>query len=969
LSNLNKRNPIAKAVKVALLAAASVSAFTAPTVFAAEAEEEATEDTKITITGSRIRRTEFISESAVAVMNAEQFELTGTVNTEDLLNTLPQAVPGLDRTSNNPGNGTATVNLRGLGSNRTLVLINGSRALPASQGGSVDINSIPTSMIERVEVLTGGASAVYGSDAVAGVVNFILKDDFEGVEVRAGYQENSEGSDGSQFTTDFTLGGNFDDGKGNLVFNMQLTSRDAVMQGDRDFSFFAQTDSTDANGNVVLINGGSTGVPGTSIFSGNLPQFPSFGGLFGTDGSFNEFRTVGDDNDFYNYAPVNFLQVPQERQQSTVLGHYEYADNHEVYARAMFTRSVVDNQLAPTPIFQTSTFTLDGSPFINGAAQQTISDAFGDGVDTDGDGIDDTASAFVRRRLLEVGPRFANQQRTSYQFKWGLKGDIGDTNFFYDAYYQEGEVSANNSQSGNVNRGRFNQALLLDLAADPAGGVCQNTSANGSTIGCAPINIFGQGNISEAGAAFINTATATVSEVKQTVYSAIIGGDSESMFELQGGSVGFVAGFEYIENEGDFRASQDVAAGTIAGFNGAPPTGGKYDVESYFVEIDLPILRDVAAAESLDLKLAFRTSDYSTVGTVSNSKVGLTWQPVESLFFRASFNTAIRAPSIAELFSPVSEGFPPSSDPCSAGSGTTDASPNGAATRAICEATGVPSNVVFTPALNLAAGQVRALSGGNELLTEEEATTQTFGVVFTPMDNLSVSLDYFDVEIEDLIAAFGGGANNILQTCYDPTNSLSGIGSAFCNSVNRRADGTIDFIQSGTQNVAVSQLTGFDVIGHYNFELGAGRFDVDTIITFTDENSVLNFEGDPSGPIECAGFFGQTCGTPTPEVKARTTFKWTIDDFRTQLLWRFIGDTDDDDDGTVFATEKLDSESYFDISAAYNIDEHFSVSGGIRNLADTKPQLLGSNGQQANTFPNVYDVFGRSFYLNVTAKF
>lgn len=966
MSNLNKRNPIAKAVKVALLAAASVSAFAVPAVFAAETEEEAADDSRITITGSRIRRTEFVSESAVAVMNAEQFELTATVNTEDLLNTLPQTVPGLGRTSNNPGNGTATVDLRGLGSNRTLVLVNGSRALPSSQGGAVDINSIPTAMIERVEVLTGGASAVYGSDAVAGVLNFILKDDFEGIEATASFQQTAEG-DGGQFTTDFTLGGNFDNGKGNIVFNMSLTSRDPVMQGDRDFAFFAQTDTTDVNGNVTLINGGSSGVPGTAIFSGNLSGFApdSFAAIFDADGTLRPFVASSNENDFYNYAPVNFLQTPQERQQSTVIGHYEYAEGHEVYGRAMFTRSVVDNQLAPTPIFASgSQFTLDGSPFINVASQQVLSDAFGDGVDTDGDGIDDTATAFVRRRLLEVGPRFANQQRTSYQFKWGVRGDIADTNFYYDAYYQQGELSANSTQLGNVNRGRFAQALMLDLDADPAGGVCQDTSANGATIACAPINIFGQGNISAAGAAYINTAAATVSDISQNVWSATLGGDSEELFELQGGALGFVAGFEYIENAADFRPSQDVAASTIAGFNGSPPSGGSYDVESYFVEFDLPLLRDVAVAESLDLSLAYRTSDFSTVGNVANYKAGLTWQPIDSLFVRASYNTAIRAPSIAELFSPIAEGFPSSSDPCSA-----NATVQNAAVQAICEGTGAPTGVIFTPALNLAAGQVRSLSGGNPLLTEEEATTQTFGIVYTPMDNLSVSLDFFDIEIEDAVGAFGGGANNILSTCYDPTNALGGVGSQFCNSVNRRSDGTIDFVQSGTQNVATTQLTGYDVIANYNFELGTGKFDIDTIITVTDENSTLNFAGDPAGPIDCAGFYGQTCGTPIPEIKARTTFKWTLDDMRVQLSWRFVGDTEDDSVANVFATETLDNVSYFDLSGSYVINDNFRVAAGINNLADEQPPLLGSNGEQANTFPAVYDVFGRTYFVSVTANF
>lgn len=967
MSNLNKRNPLSKAVKYALLAASAASAYTAPAVFAAE-EEEVKEE-KIMILGSRIRRTEFVSESPVTVMEAEAFELSGIVNTEDLLNTLPQAVPGLDRTSNNPGNGIATVDLRGLGSNRTLILINGSRALPATQGGTVDINSIPTSMIERVEVLTGGASAVYGSDAVAGVVNFILKDDFEGVAVNVSFQRAAEG-DAAQFTTDFTLGGNFDGGKGNVTFNMSVTSRDQVLQGDRGLALFAQRDTTHTNGNVVLTNGGSSGVPGTSIFSGSYcPEdadgnpIPggfspiSCGSVFNSDGSLRPFETAGNDNDFYNYAPTNFLQLPQERQQSTVAGHYEWADGHEIYGRAMFTRSVVDQQLAPTPIFQSGTqFTLDGSPFINTAAQQVLSDNFGDGIDTDGDGIDDTATAFVRRRLVEVGPRFANNQRTSYQFKWGARGDIGDTNFYYDVYYQDGELSANETQLGNVNRGRFAQALLLDLNADPAGGVCQNTSANGSTTGCAPINIFGPGNISAAGAAFINTAVATISESTQKVFNASIGGDSEELFELPGGAIGFVVGTEYIENTGDFRPSQDVAASTIAGFNGSPPTGGSYDVTSYFAEFQLPIIDD------LNVSLAFRSSDFSTVGNVSNFKASVGYSPIDMVYLRASFNTAIRAPSIAELFAPVSEGFPGSNDPCSA-----DATVQDSATSAICAATGVPGNVIFSPAINLAAGQVRSLSGGNELLTEEEATTQTFGIVLTPMDNLSISLDYFDIEMEDQIAAFGGGANAILQRCYDATDPLGGAGSPFCNAVNRRSDGTIDFVQAGTQNVALSQLTGYDIIANYNMEFAGGRFDIDFLATITNENSFQAFEGDVS--TECAGFFGNTCGTPQSEYKSRTTFKWTNDDFKVQLLWRHIGEVKDDDDGATFAREEIGAIDYFDISGTYSVDEHISVTGGIRNIADIKPPIGGGNFEQSNTFPSVYDVYGTTYFLTVSAKY
>ena len=390
------KKPLASAVGAVSAASALASVMAVPTV--AHAEEADTLE-EVVVTGSRIAKRDFVSNAPVATVSQEQFQLTNTINTESLLNTLPQTVPGLDRTSNNPGNGTATVDLRGLGSNRTLVLVDGTRVVPTSRNGTVDINSIPTALIESVEVLTGGASAVYGSDAVAGVVNFKMRDDFEGVAVDAGYEVTEEG-DAELFSTNLTLGGNFADGRGNAVFSFNYTDRQALFQGDRDFAFFAQFDGDDG-----LIDGGSSGVPGTSIFSGGFETFSpdSFGVIFNPDGSVRPFQT-GETNDFYNYAPVNYIQLPQKRYQASVFGHFALSDSIEAYGRALFTSSDVPSQLAPTPIFQTTSFTLDGSPFITPEAQQIISDAIGEGVDTDGDGIDDTASALVRRRLEEVGP-------------------------------------------------------------------------------------------------------------------------------------------------------------------------------------------------------------------------------------------------------------------------------------------------------------------------------------------------------------------------------------------------------------------------------------------------------------------------------------------------------------------------------------------------------------------------------------
>jgi len=295
------KTPLSFAVSAAL------AGMMLPTLALAQDDAADAEVEEVIVTGSRIAKQDFVSNSPVATVGREQFVLTNTINTEALLNSLPQTVPGLDRTSNNPGNGTATVDLRGLGANRTLVLIDGKRVTPTSSSGIVDINSIPASLVKSVEVLTGGASAVYGSDAVAGVVNFILRDDFEGVELNMSTEQTEKGDAGLS-TIDLTIGGNFGGDRGNAVLNLQWTDREDLFQGDRDFSTFAQFDDTDANGNPILIDGGSSGIPGLSIFNGGLAGYsPSAGVTFGQDGSIRPFET-GTPNDFYNYAPVNYIR-------------------------------------------------------------------------------------------------------------------------------------------------------------------------------------------------------------------------------------------------------------------------------------------------------------------------------------------------------------------------------------------------------------------------------------------------------------------------------------------------------------------------------------------------------------------------------------------------------------------------------------------------------------------------------------
>jgi outer membrane receptor protein involved in Fe transport len=370
-------------------------------------------------------------------------------------------------------------------------------------------------------------------------------------------------------------------------------------------------------------------------------------------------------------------------------------------------------------------------------------------------------------------------------------------------------------------------------------------------------------------------------------------------------------------------------------------------------------------AEAIDLELAYRTTDYSTVGSVDNYKIAGSWTIVPQVRVRGGFNTAIRAASIGELFSPQSEGFPGAADPCAGESAPVDA-----ATAAICTATGVPADLVGSVAIDPAAGQIRGLFGGNPNLSEEEADTLTLGVVIEPdwfVEDLTVSIDYFDIKIDGAIASFGGGVNNILSVCYDANNPAGGVGSPFCNAVNRRSDGTIDFVQATSQNIAEITLKGFDLQGSYSRDLFGGDMQVNYVGTYTTESTFVPFAG--GDPIECEGQFGLDCGEPLPEYKHRMTFNWSKDKITTQLLWRYVGEVKDDDVDTTYFIETIDGTHYFDGVVSYSVNDNYRVSLGVDNLFDEKPPIIGDNQEQANTYPATYDVFGRTYFLRARANF
>jgi len=933
-----KKRALALAVSSATVLAGGISAQ------ALAQEEELQEIEETIVTGSRIKRVDLSSVTPVSVVTGEEFKISGNINIEQKLAQLPQTVPAFGPSSNNPGDGTATVDLRGLGTARTLVLVNGRRYIPSNQEGVVDLNTVPASLIKQVDITTGGASAVYGSDALSGVVNFQLVDDYEGAEFSALYDVTSD-NDGGKFNFDFTLGGNFDEGRGNAVIFGSYSERDPVFQGDRSFSNVALTE----NGGQ-LVPGGSSGVPGTRVFGGpNLANGDNVG-IFNADGSARAFL---DPEDRFNYAPDNFLQLPQERFLTSAMIHYDLTESVRVYSELTFVRNEVPQELAPTPAFLGGLVINPDSPFFAPDVQQALA---GIRTDTNGDGVinglDNASLPFIGRRMVENGPRQSIDTRTANRILFGFKGDLTDV-WSYDVYYSTSQLDQTNQLNNDVSDSRFRQAVLVT----DDGTACQDPSG-----GCAPLNIFGPGNISQAAIDFINVGATNITDINQEVFNASVSGSLGSIGASQ--PVGLVVGVEYREDESSFRPDTFLSSGDVLGFNAGNPTIGSFDVSEIFAEISLPV------TDNFEAWGAYRYSDYSNIGGVSSFAGALTFSPVEQARFRVGYQQAVRAPNVAELFLGTANGFPGATDPCSADgfvAGTTDA--------ALCQATGVPAGQVGV--FGQANTQIEGLFGGNPDLQEETSDTFTIGVVFEPTDNIAVTLDYFDISIEDSISVLGGGVANVLDICFNQVRDAS---SPFCQAVSRRPDGNVDVVRVLNENISELETSGIDLAVTYNtdFDFGFGgegsSLNVDFRATFLDTYDVT-----PVAEIDdtnvCAGTFGNTCGRPRNEVIANARVSWLSGNWGISGLVRYLSSVEDDtiENGGVnradLVVPEVDDEFYLDLSASYAFSEDLSVNFGIKNVFDTEPTPLGDQQQQANTFPETYDLLGTRFFLSANYKF
>ena len=953
--------------------------------FAQNAAANSAEVQELVVTGSRIVRQDLTSVSPVATVGEMELKASGVVNTENLLNTLPQAVPGITSTVNNGSGGAATVNLRGLGSLRTLVLVDGKRQTPTTQAGVVDLNLIPPALIDRIEVVTGGASAVYGSDAIAGVVNFIMKKNFEGFEFTAGYSTTDDG-EAPTYSLDASMGTSVDGGRGNVVLSLGYNRREALLQGERGGTLgisLGEPSAAQRAAGVGLIFSGSGAIePGRvgPFVGGRFVTLPGVANsaantaLFNTNGSVRLYLGAPDT---YNFAPVNYLQTPQDRYSVTAMGRYDLTDNIEAFVKGNFVNSKVETQLAPTPIgSRIFRFTLDNNPFLNADAKTALnslgsttsysipvgSAPYAAGtytdVDTDGDGLFDIVTGTFNRRLSEVGPRVSQFNFYGYQLQTGLRGTLDAINGQWEGHFQYGNTHGSNSLLGDTSLARTQQALLLNATG---------TACSDPSNGCVPINLFGQGNISPAAAAFIGTRINASQDYEQIIASAFVSGDTANFFRLPAGAIGFALGAEYRDEFFDFRPSQDLAVGNLTGFNASPAVRGGFDVYELYGEALVPIVKDLPFMQELNLEVAGRLSDYSSQnGLTETYKVAGDWKVIDDLRLRASFNRAVRAPSVGELFRPQGNAFPTATDPCSF-----QGNPN-AQVRAACVASGVAANLVGVIQANQ---QTQTLSGGNPNLEPEVAETFTAGFVYTPsfIPNLAITADYFDIQIEDVITSFGGSTANVLAVCYGPRINGNPT-SPYCQSIRRLANGSIEFVSLTDLNVATLKTEGLDVAVSYRFDLQDvglpdwGGVSIRSLYTNTWESTLTPDE--ISTPIKCADKFGTRCGNPTPRHKLRTTFNWAYEDFGVNLVWNYLDDVIDDNPAIVYVKDIIDHKNYFDLSANWKATEVVDFTVGVRNLTQESYPILGGNASPSNSgYPATYDVLGRVFFANVSMRF
>ena len=973
--------------------------------FSALAQDDVEE---VVVTGTRIADPNVTSSSQITSIDGEELLVRGITRVEDYLNDLPQISPGQSITNSNGASGTATANLRNLGCSRTLVLMNGRRMVSGTTGGGncADLNTVPTLLLDKVEVLTGGASSVYGSDAVAGVVNFILDDEFVGMKssfYHGFYQHKNDNSSlrdlvasydyalapkdvttGDTEKVSVAFGGEIDGGKGHITAFMEHTDTKPILQGEYDIS-------------ACALRSGFSGCGGSStIPPGRWADFGGYsaGGFVNVDPTITgvDFKVLG--NEFvpragqaYNYNPTNFFQRPDDRFNSGFFGKYEVSDNAEVYVDMTYMKSESNAQIAYSGTFGNITALPCYNAFLS---EQQYNAACGDWTGMGGDHAPDFASGaaalaylanldlavgdgsilgykaplYSLKRNVEGNPRQSIFAYKSFTQTVGVRGDIND-NWSYDAYYQTSNVVYNNEYRNDLSVTAINRAV--DVVS--VNGVPTCVSAlNGTDSTCVPYNLFQGGLPGDQGIqgvldggqelqSYIANSTYINGDGEQTTFTAYVTGDTGYSIPGAPGNVSVVAGFESRELSSDFRPDLPSRTGDRSGSGGATlPLGGSYDVDEFFVELGIPV------TDTVSMDAGFRSADYSTGNDTTAAKLGAFWTVNDKVSVRGSFQTSQRHANLAELYQGIGQGLVDLDyDPCGIDPDT-GAAP--IATQAQCENTGLPANLYGTD-LKSPADQYNIQTGGNPNVNPEESESITIGVVLNPMDGLTLTVDYFDITVEDGIGTVS--PKTALDKCIETG------AAAFCNLINRNpVNGSLwltgGYISAQITNISEEQTSGIDVIFDYSVDTNWGPLVVSGVTTLLDSYDIIELPGEAA--IGCSGNWGGSCGkNPMPEVMGSYTVGLTTE-FDTDVILgvRYLGETDDLNANDI----DFDAYTYLDATAIYSVNDNMSVTLGVSNLLDKEPGYTSDAGTapgNGNTFPGYFDAFGRHIHLSINYSY
>lgn len=1003
-ANTNKQ--VSKAVRLALMAGSVPMMMSANLGFAQAADEEAAVE-EIIVTGSRIKRADLDSASPVTVLDRDDILAAGITDVGNLVQRMPSMSGSpIGTTTNNGGNGSVEVDLRGLGVDRTLTLINGKRVV---DGG--DYQTIPTQMIERVEILKDGASAVYGADAVAGVVNIITRQDFEGFAIDAQTADFFDMNNGAQQSIGMIAGKTFDGG--NIVFGAEYVKQDEAYQSDAPWDFFqdsyyiypegcenqvaAPYDGTPTGGCYPI---GSSRIPegrlntaewtqrfngdGTprlfDYFNGVLESDPAFDPAFAVP-TFNNGNTfmnpdgtglVAYDGRTYNYAPVNFIQTPYERTNIFAEANFDISE------KMRFTSSIRGNlrtsaqELAPQPYNSPTDPGYAGTyqriDPITGLPLRSVDlvDANGDTVSvyTADQGLGSVVAPIAyngisednfynttgfpirdaRRRMVETSRKF-EQEITQVQANFGLEGEIGE--YDWDVFYSRGYRSRVDNDFGQFYGPALSNALGPSADLDNDGTPeCYADINDPSTIiaGCVPFNFFGgPGSVTQDMLNYVGVDLVDTYVTRIEEAGFSIAG---SAFELPGGDLGWASGFSYREDS--FKYSPDSAKqqDQVTGNTGAGTDGALYST-AIFAEFYAPVFDN--GEQSVALKGGLRYDDYNAFDGETTWQFGVEFQALESLKLRATAGTVFRAPTITDLFAGQSDSFPTYSDPCIVPAGTP--LPPG------CAQAGVQFD-----------SQLLARVGGNPNLTPETGDTFTIGGVWTPEfgdGDLSITVDYWKTELENGISSLG--VQFILDDCYERNNQAS------CQLITRRPDYSIAQVLDGSLNVAEQGASGVDTEVRYNFDTDFGQFEASFLWAYLIERTKTPSAGEAE--IGLGGRYTDPTaedGGAYARNKANFSLQWYKDNLSVGYLGEYIHDLQADTfcncQGNGTYIQQIDSQMYHDIVASYEFNQGTTISAGITNITDEAPPYI-EVGFNATTDPATYRLFGMGYYLRVSHAF